>query len=93
MAITYVHVFRLYDMTMLSFVLAFLHFITELLAFQTCELGVGAVSPLVVSGVYHVYDNLLILPALLTTQVSFCYSTISVILLSVIMIPALTYTK
>ncbi|XP_030855385.1 probable ergosterol biosynthetic protein 28 [Strongylocentrotus purpuratus] len=40
-----------YDLTLFSFILAFLHFATEYLLFQTVELSFGVVSPLVISGV------------------------------------------
>eukprot|EP00057_Strongylocentrotus_purpuratus_P000905 XP_001186473.1 PREDICTED: probable ergosterol biosynthetic protein 28 [Strongylocentrotus purpuratus] len=39
-----------YDLTLFSFILAFLHFATEYLLFQTVELSFGVVSPLVISG-------------------------------------------
>ncbi|XP_071495633.1 ergosterol biosynthetic protein 28 homolog [Diadema antillarum] len=39
-----------YDLTLFSFILAFLHFATEFLVFETVELSFGVIAPLVISG-------------------------------------------
>ncbi|KAF6040207.1 C14orf1 [Bugula neritina] len=47
----YIYNKTLYHITLLTFVMAFLHFATELSHFGTCLLEVGVISPLIISGV------------------------------------------
>ncbi|KAJ9105353.1 hypothetical protein QFC21_001722 [Naganishia friedmannii] len=41
----------LYDMTLLSYILAFTHFFSELFIFRTCSIGPGVLSPLIVASI------------------------------------------
>ncbi|XP_067942570.1 ergosterol biosynthetic protein 28 homolog [Watersipora subatra] len=41
----------IFQVTLLTFAIAFLHFMTELFAYETCLLEIGVISPLIISGI------------------------------------------
>lgn len=47
--LTPVIVFSMYDMAMLSYLIAFGHFSSELLIFRSCKINPGVLSPVIVS--------------------------------------------